>query len=135
MISLALEGKKLPIHGNGKNVRDWLYVTDHCKAIWKILEGGEVGHTYNIGGNTELSNFEVVLKIIQKISLITGKSQKDYYDLIEFVTDRPGNDLRYAIDNSKMKKLNWFPETNFDKGLEETIKFYFGLRYKLGLKW
>ena len=117
MIIQALEDKALPIYGKGENIRDWLYVEDHCVAIDRILEDGKIGQVYNVGGHNEKQNLEVV-KLILKI---LGKSES----LIQFVADRPGHDLRYAIDPAKMQKeLSWFPKTSFEEGLRSTIDWY-----------
>ncbi len=115
MIVNALQGKPLPVYGKGENVRDWLYVADHCHAIDLILEKGGVGQVYNIGGHNEKTNLEVVETIIK----ILGKGE------IQFVTDRKGHDMRYAIDPSKMmRELGWQPETAFDQGIEKTVNWY-----------
>ena len=117
MIANALEGKELPVYGEGKNVRDWLYVKDHCKAIDLILENGRLGEVYNIGGHNERTNLEVVKTILK----ILGKSES----LIKFVKDRPGHDMRYAIDPTKIKnELGWYPETTFEDGIGKTVKWY-----------
>ncbi len=117
MIANALEEKPLPVYGEGKNVRDWLYVRDHCKAIDMILEKGRLGEVYNIGGHNEKTNLEVVKTVLD----ILGKSES----LIKFVKDRPGHDMRYAIDPTKIKnELGWYPETTFDKGIRKTVEWY-----------
>ncbi|MBE7118560.1 dTDP-glucose 4,6-dehydratase [Bacillus cereus] len=117
MVTNALEGKTLPLYGDGLNVRDWLHVTDHCSAIDVILHKGRLGEVYNIGGNNEKTNVDVVEEII----ILLGKTKKD----IEFVTDRLGHDRRYAIDAQKMKnELNWEPEYTFEQGLKETVEWY-----------
>ena len=117
IITNALEGKELPVYGDGKNVRDWLYVKDHCKAIDLILENGRLGEVYNIGGHNERTNLEVVKTVLK----ILGKSES----LIKFVKDRPGHDMRYAIDPTKIKnELGWYPETTFEDGIEKTVKWY-----------
>ena len=117
VISKALKNEKIPVYGNGMNVRDWLYVDDHCKAICKVLSKGKIGEKYNIGGNNEISNIDLAKKILK----LMGKPES----LIEYVTDRPGHDFRYSIDNSKIvNELNWSPETDFDAGLMKTIDFY-----------
>jgi dTDP-glucose 4,6-dehydratase len=136
MILNALEGKKLPVYGDGKNVRDWLYVEDHCEAIWLILGKGRPGETYNIGGECEKTNLEVVTTIcdmLEEISPIAknsgirnaGSGIKQYRDLISFVTDRPGHDWRYAINCDKIKReLGWKQRHNFENGLRETIGWF-----------
>ena len=117
IIANALEGKELPVYGEGKNVRDWLYVEDHCKAIDLILENGRLGEVYNIGGHNEKTNLEVVKTVLK----ILGKSE----DLIRFVKDRPGHDMRYAIDPTKIRnELGWYPETTFEEGIKKTIQWY-----------
>jgi len=117
MLINALEGKPLPVYGNGLNVRDWLYVEDHCKAIDLILHKGRIGEVYNVGGHNEKTNLEVVKTILN----ILGKDES----LIKFVTDRPGHDMRYAIDPTKIQKeLGWYPETNFKDGLRKTVNWY-----------
>ena len=117
MIMNALEGKSLPVYGDGKNVRDWIYVTDHCKGILAVMEKGVAGEVYNIGGKSEKQNIEVVKTLLS----ILGKSE----DLISYVKDRPGHDLRYAIDNTKIRtELGWEPEKTFDSALRETVDWY-----------
>ena len=117
MIANALNDKKLPVYGKGENVRDWLYVKDHCSAIDLIIRKGKIGEVYNIGGHNERTNLEVVKTIIREL----GKSE----DLIEFVTDRPGHDRRYAIDPTKIyNELGWLPATKFDDGIKKTIDWY-----------
>ncbi|MCI7249081.1 MAG: dTDP-glucose 4,6-dehydratase [Clostridiales bacterium] len=117
MIKNALADEKLPVYGTGENVRDWLYVKDHCKAIDMIIHDGKVGEVYNIGGHNEKSNLEVVRTILKQV----GKSE----DLITFVGDRKGHDLRYAIDPTKIHdELGWLPETRFDDGIRQTIDWY-----------
>lgn len=117
MIIRALNNEKLPVYGEGKNVRDWLYVEDHCTAIDLIIRNGKDGEVYNVGGHNERANIDVVKIILKEL----GKSE----DLIEYVTDRPGHDLRYAIDPHKLEtELLWKPKYNFDTGIKETIKWY-----------
>lgn len=117
MIKNALADEKLPVYGTGENVRDWLYVGDHCKAIDMIIHEGKVGEVYNIGGHNEKSNLDVVRTILKQV----GKSE----DLITFVGDRKGHDLRYAIDPTKIHdELGWLPETRFDDGIRQTIDWY-----------
>mgnify|MGYP003338755441 CR=1 FL=1 len=119
IISKAMKNEKIPVYGNGMNVRDWLYVDDHCEAICTVLAKGKLGEKYNIGGNNEISNIELAKKILQ----LMGKPES----LIEYVTDRPGHDFRYSIDNSKIvNELNWSPSTDFDAGLLRTIEYYMG---------
>lgn len=117
MISNALAGKPLPVYGTGENVRDWLYVDDHCKAVDLIIHKGGVGKVYNIGGHNEMSNINIVKLICSKL----GRGE----ELISFVTDRKGHDMRYAIDPTKIHaELGWLPETRFSDGLEKTLKWY-----------
>lgn len=117
MIVNALHDKSLPVYGKGENVRDWLYVEDHCAAIDLIIRKGTVGEVYNIGGHNEKTNLEVVKTIIKEL----GKSE----DLIKYVTDRPGHDRRYAIDPTKIRReLGWEPTTRFDEGIKKTIAWY-----------
>jgi len=124
MILNARNGKKLPIYGDGKNVRDWLYVADHCEAIRKVLTQGRVGETYNIGGDNELTNMEVVQTICRVMdSLLPGSAS--YERLIEFVPDRPGHDRRYAMNIGKIRReLGWSPRENFDSAIRKTIQWY-----------
>lgn len=117
MIINALHDKKLPVYGTGENVRDWLYVEDHCSAIDLIIRQGRVGEVYNIGGHNEKTNLEVVKTILKEL----GKGE----DLITFVKDRPGHDRRYAIDPAKIhRELGWLPQTSFAEGIKKTIKWY-----------
>ena len=126
IITNALENKNLPIYGDGKNIRDWLYVEDHCEAIIKILEDGKPGETYNIGGNCEKNNLEVVSEICKILDSIKPKQDgSSYKEQIEFVKDRPGHDFRYSLDTSKIKKdFNWKPKESFSSGLEKTVQWY-----------
>ncbi len=121
MIANALSDKPLPVYGKGENVRDWLYVEDHCRAIDLILHGGRDGETYNIGGYNEMKNIEIVRRIVYAL----GKSEA----LISFVTDRAGHDMRYAIDATKIRnELGWEPETMFADGIQKTIDWYLANR-------
>ena len=126
MILNALEGKLLPIYGDGTNIRDWLYVEDHCRAIVTVLRRGIPGETYNIGGNCERTNLEVVERICETVDrLLPDLRQQPSRDLIQFVKDRPGHDYRYAIDTSKIdQQLGWQPELDFETGLERTVRWY-----------
>lgn len=145
IIRNILEGKQLPVYGDGKNVRDWLYVVDHCKAIDKVLHGGRVGEVYNVGGHNEKTNIDIVKLVIDTIHTIMDKEPKYRgvlkkrelasdgsidiswinHDLISFVKDRQGHDFRYAIDPTKIsKELGWLPETMFDEGIVKTIYWY-----------
>ncbi len=117
MIANCLNNKPLPVYGEGLNVRDWLYVEDHCKAIDLIIHRGRIGEVYNVGGHNEMRNIDIVKLIIHEL----GKSE----DLITYVTDRKGHDLRYAIDPTKIhNELGWLPETKFEVGIKKTIKWY-----------
>ena len=132
----AVEGRPLPVYGDGKNVRDWLYVEDHCEAVWRILEKGRVGETYNIGGECEKKNIEVVNEICNVLEELYPSSGnpafriphsafRNYRDLITFVGDRPGHDRRYAINCDKLKaELGWTQRHGFEDGLRETIAWY-----------
>lgn len=125
MIINALTSKKLPIYGNGSNIRDWLFVEDHVEALILILEKGVVGRRYNIGGENELTNTEVVKKICLILDKHCPNERYRYSDLIEFVEDRPGHDTRYAIDIKRIKEeLGWSPILKFEEGLEKTILWY-----------
>ena len=125
MILNALEGKPLPIYGKGENVHDWLYVEDHCRALWTVLEKGHPGQTYNIGGNNEWKNIDIVNTICETLAGETDRPVEDYKRQITFVQDRPGHDLRYAIDANKIKtELGWQPAETFETGLRKTIKWY-----------
>jgi dTDP-glucose 4,6-dehydratase len=136
MILNAIEGKPLPVYGDGKNVRDWLYVEDHCEAVWMILMNGRAGETYNVGGECEKKNIEVVKSICAVLeelrpardnpSLRTSNSEpRTYQDLITYVADRPGHDRRYAINCDKIKsELGWKQRHRFEDGLQQTIKWY-----------
>ena len=122
----AIEGKQLPIYGNGKNIRNWLYIEDNVDAIKKILFKGKIGNVYNIGGKEEITNIKLVKNICKKLDRIKPKKNKRKYEtLITYVDDRPGHDQRYSLNSSKIKKeINWLPKTNLDRGLELTIKWY-----------
>ncbi len=126
MILNALEGKPLPVYGDGKNVRDWLYVDDHCSAIDTVLRGGALGETYNIGGNNEWQNIDIVTLVCKLLDeMVPASTHRPHADLITFVKDRPGHDLRYAIDSARIQKeLGWEPEYTFEKGIEKTIRWY-----------
>lgn len=120
----ALQGKDIPVYGTGENVRDWLYVDDHARALLKVVQDGLSGKTYNIGGHNEKQNIEVVHTICDTLNKLVSK-ESNYRDQISFVTDRPGHDFRYAIDASKIEKeLGWTPEETFDSGIKKTIQWY-----------
>ncbi len=124
----ALHGKSLPVYGDGKQIRDWLYVEDHARALYKVVTEGKVGETYNIGGHNEKQNIEVVHTICELLEeLVPNKPEgiSNYKDLITFVKDRPGHDIRYAIDATKMQQeLNWVPEETFETGMRKTVEWY-----------
>lgn len=125
IIRKAVNQEPIPIYGDGLNVRDWLYVLDHVKALDTVFTKGKSGETYNIGGNAEKTNLEVVNKICELLDQLKPLTNKSYKEFITFVKDRPGHDRRYAIDASKLKAtLNWVPEHNFEQGILETIKWY-----------
>jgi dTDP-glucose 4,6-dehydratase len=124
----ALAGKPLPVYGKGEQVRDWLYVEDHARALYKVVTEGLVGETYNIGGHNEKTNIEVVRTICRLLEQLAPEKPaglKYYEDLISFVTDRPGHDMRYAIDASKIEvELGWVPQESFESGLRKTVQWY-----------
>lgn len=128
IISNAIAGKNLPIYGDGKQIRDWLYVEDHSKALLEVVLNGKVGETYNIGGNNQLQNIEVVktiCNILDELMPIQPGGIKKYEELITFVTDRAGHDFKYAVNTSKIKnELNWSPDETFQTGIKKTIKWY-----------
>ncbi len=125
VIHNALSGKPLPIYGDGLQVRDWLYVKDHCLAIMRVLDKGQVGETYNIGGCNEKTNLEVVKTICQSLDQLRPLKDKSYSDQITFVKDRPGHDRRYAIDANKIiTQLGWRPFESFETGIQKTIEWY-----------
>ena len=121
-----MKGEPVPVYGKGENVRDWLYVEDHVRALISVLEQGKTGQTYNVGGNAEQTNLELVKTICDILNELKPNDQiPDYKELITFVTDRPGHDLRYAIDSSKIQKeLNWKPKMTLNSGLRETVTWY-----------
>ncbi|MGR5350250.1 dTDP-glucose 4,6-dehydratase [Vibrio mediterranei] len=120
----ALEGKELPIYGKGDQIRDWLFVEDHARALYKVVTEGKVGETYNIGGHNEKQNLEVVQTICEILDVLVPK-ETPYADQISYVQDRPGHDRRYAIDSSKMQKeLGWTPLETFETGLKKTVQWY-----------
>src|SRR5688500_15299482 len=125
MISNALAGKPLPVYGDGKNVRDWLYVLDHCEAVRLVLERGRLGETYNIGGGAEKANIDVVKTICSLLDKAAPRKGAKYAELISFVKDRPGHDWRYAMDSTKLRReLGWQPRESFESGLEKTVRWY-----------
>lgn len=121
----CLNRRNIPVYGKGLNVRDWLYVDDHAKALWMLLDHSKKGETYNIGGEEEWKNIDLVHEIVRVIARLNGEDQKTLEKLIVCVNDRPGHDFRYAIDCAKIKKeIGWIPDHNFTQGLEETVKWY-----------
>ena len=125
MILNALERKPLPIYGKGLNVRDWLYVQDHCEAIWAVIERGETGKTYNIGGNNEKRNIDVVNTLCTVVAEQTGADAEELLGLKQFVTDRPGHDMRYAIDATRVRtECGWEPKETFESGIRKTVRWY-----------
>jgi len=126
MILNALNGKPLPVYGDGKNVRDWLYVTDHCSAIRRVLQAGRLGETYNVGGRNEMTNLEVVQKLCAILDELRPLEHgTSYWDQVHFVKDRPGHDRRYAIDASLIEhELGWLPAETFETGIRKTIEWY-----------
>jgi dTDP-glucose 4,6-dehydratase len=125
VIRNALAGKPLPVYGDGRNVRDWLYVRDHCDALRLVLERGRLGETYNIGGNSEEANIDLVKMLCALIDQAIPRKSGSHADLISFVKDRPGHDRRYAIDAAKIaRELGWKPKENFKSGLMKTVRWY-----------
>jgi dTDP-glucose 4,6-dehydratase len=131
MILNAIEGKPLPVYGDGLQVRDWLYVEDHCAAVWRILRKGRPGETYNVGGNCEMTNLAVVRTLCALLEKLVPSAKNStlagrrYADLVTFVKDRPGHDRRYAIDFSRLRReLGWKPSVTFKEGLERTVRWY-----------
>lgn len=122
----ALANKPLPIYGKGDQIRDWLYVEDHARALYAVVTRGKIGETYNIGGHNEKQNLEVVKSICQILDRLKPRAdQRSYVELIQFVADRPGHDLRYAIDATKIaQQLGWTPQETFESGLEKTVRWY-----------
>ena len=127
----ALHGKPLPVYGDGSQIRDWLYVEDHARALFKVVREGKLGETYNIGGHNEKRNIEVVetiCELLEELAPDNANSQasgKGFKDLITFVKDRPGHDARYAIDASKIEReLGWAPEETFESGIRKTVQWY-----------
>ncbi|MDA0659128.1 MAG: dTDP-glucose 4,6-dehydratase [Planctomycetota bacterium] len=122
----ALEGKPLPVYGNGQNVRDWLFVDDHCRGLRRVLDAGQPGATYNISGNCERSNLQIVHQLCDIVDESRpGLTHAPCRELIQFVTDRPGHDLRYAVDNTKItRELGWSPKMSLETGLRQTVNWY-----------
>jgi dTDP-glucose 4,6-dehydratase len=128
VIYAALEGRPIPIYGKGENIRDWLYVEDHATALLRILEAGKPGETYNVGGNEERTNLDLVSAVCRVLDeIVPASAHRPHEKLITFVTDRPGHDMRYAIDSTKiMHELGWKPSMTLEEGLRNTIRWYIG---------
>ncbi len=125
MILNAIAGKPLPLYGDGQNVRDWLFVEDHCQAIWRVLQAGEIGEVYNIGGDAERTNLQIVHTICDVVEELVPNLDHRPRELIQFVQDRPGHDRRYAIDASKIQaQLGWQPSHDFETALRTTVRWY-----------
>ena len=126
MIANCVDEKPLPVYGEGLNVRDWLFVEDHCDAIYEVLQHGKIGDTYNIGGHNEIRNINIVNTICSILDELNPRSNnQSYSELITYVKDRPGHDFRYAIDASKIKTdLGWTPKETFKTGIRKTIQWY-----------
>jgi dTDP-glucose 4,6-dehydratase len=127
MILNMIEGKSLPVYGDGRNIRDWLYVEDHCSAVWLVMRKGRVGESYNVGGENEWENIRLLDRLIEIVATKTGAGADRYRALLTYVKDRPGHDRRYAIDCSKIKdELGWKRAASFDEGLSRTVDWYLG---------
>ncbi|MBW1989143.1 MAG: dTDP-glucose 4,6-dehydratase [Deltaproteobacteria bacterium] len=125
MVVRALAGEPLPVYGRGKNIRDWLYVTDHCRALWAVLTRGEPGETYNVGGGAELENIHVVEAVCRLVDALAPPLSRPRTELIQFVPDRPGHDFRYALSAEKIREnLGWTPTESFASALEKTVSWY-----------
>ena len=125
MILNMLEGKALPVYGDGRNIRDWLYVEDHNSAVWAIMQGGPAGDCFNIGGENEWENIKLLQVLIETVARLTGKTVESLQSLITYVKDRPGHDRRYAINCDKLKQqLGWKQSVTFEQGLEKTVRWY-----------
>jgi len=127
MILNARDGKPLPVYGDGQNVRDWLYVEDHCQAIATVLASGRIGETYNIGGWNQKRNLDIVQTICDLVDEMAGRGSASRRTLITFVKDRPGHDRRYAMDATKIEsELGWRPLETFESGIRKTVQWYLG---------
>ncbi|HPM73818.1 MAG TPA: GDP-mannose 4,6-dehydratase, partial [Spirochaetales bacterium] len=125
MVLNMMEGKALPVYGDGKNIRDWLYVEDHNSAVWTVMTKGRSGQTYNIGGENEWENIKLLDRLIELVAEESGTSEMALRSLITYVKDRPGHDRRYAIDCGKLKsELGWKQSVSFDEGLRRTVRWY-----------
>ncbi|MFB3146379.1 MAG: dTDP-glucose 4,6-dehydratase [Nitrospirales bacterium] len=125
VIRSCLNGQPIPVYGDGSNVRDWLYVEDHCVGVWKVIENGRIGETYNIGGTNNWSNLEIAKILCRTVADLTAKKEEKFLQLISFVTDRPGHDWRYAIDSQKIQnELGWQTANEFEAGIRKTVEWY-----------
>ena len=125
VIRSCLEGKQIPVYGDGSNIRDWLYVEDHCSGIDTVIRFGRIGETYNIGGPNNWKNLDIAGFLCKTLAELTGEPVGKFTQLITFVTDRPGHDWRYAIDSSKIhKELDWSPAETFESGIRKTVEWY-----------
>jgi dTDP-glucose 4,6-dehydratase len=125
MITNAIDGKDMPVYGTGKNVRDWLYVDDHARALLTILRKGRPGESYNVGGRNERTNLEVVHAICDALAALLPHRRQSFRELVRFVRDRPGHDFRYAIDSAKIEaEIGWSPQETFASGLQKTVAWY-----------
>jgi dTDP-glucose 4,6-dehydratase len=124
VIRKCLTGQAIPVYGKGANVRDWLHVQDHCAALWHIVRHGRTGETYNVGGDSEHANLDVVRLLCRTVARVTHQPESQLLDLISFVPDRPGHDRRYAVAADRVKALGWQPRHSFADGLEETVRWY-----------
>ena len=129
VIRMCLNERPIPVYGDGSNIRDWLYVEDHCVAIWKVIESGRIGQTYNIGGLNQVRNLDVVKLLCRTLADALSEKQEKFLKLISFVTDRPGHDWRYAIDSQKIQgELGWQPTNKFERGIRKTVDWYLARR-------
>ena len=125
VIRACLQGKPIPVYGDGSNVRDWLYVDDHCAGVWKVITDGKIGETYNIGGSNSWSNIEIARLLCRIVASVTEEQEEKFLKLIRFVPDRPGHDWRYAIDSRKIQtELAWQPAHEFEAGIRKTVEWY-----------
>ncbi|MBU1741765.1 MAG: GDP-mannose 4,6-dehydratase, partial [Proteobacteria bacterium] len=125
MLTNALEGAPLPVYGDGRNVRDWIYVEDHCRGLLRVLDKGRPGEVYNLGGACERENIELVGGLLRELARQKGQDAEDYLSLISFVTDRPGHDRRYAMDFTKIEQeLGWSPQVDLAEGLRRLVAWY-----------
>ncbi len=125
VIRSCLNHQPIPVYGDGSNVRDWLYVEDHCVGVWQVVETGRVGETYNIGGSNNWSNIEIAKLLCRTLADVTGESEEKYLNLVRFVSDRPGHDWRYAVDSRKIQyELGWQPAHDFESGIRKTVEWY-----------